>query len=80
MYKNYNPLYLTTQNLIFKQMNPHSPEQQYPLAIVKEALNRCLQERENAEFLIETKNQLIEIIRHGYNCFMLFRIHVLKLF
>ena len=48
-------------------MNLHSPEQQYPLAIVKEALNRCLQERENAEFLIETKNQLIEIIQQGYN-------------
>ena len=48
-------------------MNPHSPEQQYPLAIVKEALNRCLQERENVEFLIETKNQLIEIIQQGYN-------------
>jgi len=48
-------------------MNPHSPEQQYPLYIVKEALTRCLQERENAEFLIETKQQLIEIIQQGYN-------------
>ena len=48
-------------------MNPHSPEQQYPLYIVKEALTRCLQERENAEFLIETKQQLIEIVRQGYN-------------
>ena len=48
-------------------MNPHSPEQQYPLHIVKEALNRCLQERENAEFLIETKQQLIEIVQQGYS-------------
>jgi len=48
-------------------MNPHSPEQQYPLYIVKAALNRCLQERENAEFLIETKQQLIEIVQQGYN-------------
>ena len=48
-------------------MNPHSPEQQYPLYIVKEALARCLQERENAEFLIETKQQLIEIVQQGYN-------------
>ena len=43
-------------------MNPHSPEHQYPLYIVKEALTRCLQECENAEFLIETKQQLIEIV------------------
>jgi len=48
-------------------MNPHSPEQQYQLYIVKEALIRCLQKRENAEFLIETKQQLIEIVQQGYN-------------
>jgi len=48
-------------------MNPHSPEQQYPLHIVKEASTRCLTERENAEFLIETKQQLIKIIQQGYN-------------
>ena len=48
-------------------MNPHSPEQQYPLYIVKETLTRCLQERENAEFLIEIKQQLIEIVQQGYN-------------
>ena len=48
-------------------MNPHSPEQQYQLYIVKEALTRCLQKRENAEFLIETKQQLIEIVQQGYN-------------
>ena len=36
-------------------MNLHSPEQHYPLSIVEIALGRCLQERENAEFLIETK-------------------------
>jgi len=48
-------------------MNPHSPEQHYPLSIVKSALGRCLQERENAEFLIETKQQLIEIVRQVYN-------------
>jgi len=48
-------------------MNPHSPEQQYPLYKVKEALTRCIQERENAEFLIETKQQLIKIIQQGYN-------------
>ena len=48
-------------------MNPHSPEQQYPLYTVKEALTQCLQELENAEFLIETRQQLIEIVRQGYN-------------
>jgi len=48
-------------------MNPHSPQQQYPLYIVKEAPTRCLQERENAEFLKETKQQLIEIVQQGYN-------------
>ena len=48
-------------------MNPHSPKQQYPLYIVKEALNRCLQERENAEFLMETKQQLIEIVQQEYS-------------
>ena len=48
-------------------MNPHSPEQQYPLAVAKNALGRCLQERENYEFLIETKQQLIEIIQQRYN-------------
>jgi len=48
-------------------MNPHSPEQQYPLYIVKEALTRCIQERENAEFLIETKQQLKEIVQKKYN-------------
>ena len=47
-------------------MNPHSPEQKYPLSIVENALGRCQQERENAEFLIETKNSLIEIIQQGY--------------
>jgi len=48
-------------------MNPHSPEQHYPLSIVEIALGRCLQERENAEFLIETKQQLMEIVQQGYN-------------
>jgi len=67
MYKYYNPLYLTTQSLNVTNMNPYSPEQQYPLYIVKEALARCLQERENAEFLIETKQQLIEIVQQGYS-------------
>jgi len=48
-------------------MNPYSPEQQYPLAMVKEALSRCLQERDNVEFLIEIKTQLLEIVQQGYN-------------
>jgi len=47
-------------------MNPHSPEQKYPLYIVEDALGRCQQERENAEFLIETKKSLIAIIQQGY--------------
>ena len=37
------------------------------LYIVKEALTQCLQERQNAKFLIETKQQLIEIVQEGYN-------------
>jgi len=44
-------------------MNPHSPEQKYSLSIVENALGRCQQERENAEFLTETKNSLIEILQ-----------------
>jgi len=44
-------------------MNPHSPEQKYPLSIVENAVGRCQQERENAEFFIETKKSLIEIIQ-----------------
>jgi len=47
-------------------MNPHSPEQKYPLSIVENVVGRCQQERENAEFLIETKKSLIEIIQQGY--------------
>ena len=37
------------------------------MSIVESTLGRCLQERENAEFHIETKQQLIEIVRQGYN-------------
>jgi len=47
-------------------MNPHSPEQKYPLSIIERALGRCQQERENTEFLIETKQSLIKIIQGGY--------------
>jgi len=47
-------------------MNPHSPEQKYPLYIIERALSRCQQEQENAEFLIETKQPLIIIIQGGY--------------
>jgi len=47
-------------------MNPHSPEQKYLLSIIERALGRCQQERENAEFLIETKQSLITIIQGGY--------------
>ena len=47
-------------------MNPHSPEQKYPPYLVENALGRCQQERENAEFLIETKKSVIEIIQQGY--------------
>jgi len=48
-------------------MNPYSPEQRYPLFIVENALGRCQQKRENAEFLIETKKSLIDIIQQGYD-------------
>jgi len=48
-------------------MNPYSPEQRYPLFIVENAIGRCQQKRENAEFLIQTKESLIDIIQQGYD-------------
>ena len=47
-------------------MNPHIPEQKYLLYLAENVLGRCQQERENAEFLIETKKSLIEIIQQRY--------------
>ena len=47
-------------------MNPYSPEQKYPKAVVKRALERCKQGQENTKFLIQVKETLRETVRRGH--------------